>query len=388
MARVLYTAEATVTGGRADGHGKTSDGALEVDLRAPTELGGEGGGTNPEQLFAVGYAACFESALGVVARRRRPRSATSRSTRSVKLMPTEDRGFELGVELHVSLPSVDDAETGQGVRRRARTRSARTRTPRAGTSTWCSPRTANRCARRHRQHAGERDEHAGVLGARQPLPEHAAREHSVGMGRAARATRTSRRAARRARRRADIRRRDARGAHVAPPRAGRSRCRTCRRPPRDASPRRNAYPCGTPSPSRSDTRSAGLQPSRVSPNPPIFTAGRPGRRTLAGGRRLRHDPRSPNPCARGGGGGGEEVGGGGRGGGEGWRERAFVYLLRCDEDSLYCGWTTDVERRLAAHRARHASRYTRSRLGRSSSRPSSRWPIRRRRCARRRGSSA
>src|SRR5262249_28543578 len=69
MARVLYTAEATVTGGRANGHGRTSDGVLEVDLRAPTELGGEGGGTNPEQLFAIGYAACFEGAIGVIGRR-------------------------------------------------------------------------------------------------------------------------------------------------------------------------------------------------------------------------------------------------------------------------------------------------------------------------------
>ena len=67
----LYTAEAHVTGGRAQGHGRSSDGTLEVDLRVPVELGGEGGGTNPEELFAVGYAACFESALGVVARRRR-----------------------------------------------------------------------------------------------------------------------------------------------------------------------------------------------------------------------------------------------------------------------------------------------------------------------------
>src|SRR3954471_16798723 len=67
--RVLYTAEAQVTGGRAQGHGRTSDGTLELDLRLPPELGGEGGGTNPEQLFAIGFAACFESALGAVARR-------------------------------------------------------------------------------------------------------------------------------------------------------------------------------------------------------------------------------------------------------------------------------------------------------------------------------
>ena len=69
MAKVIYTADATVTGGRSEGHGTTSDGALDVQLRMPPELGGEGGGTNPEQLFAVGYAACFEGALGVAGRR-------------------------------------------------------------------------------------------------------------------------------------------------------------------------------------------------------------------------------------------------------------------------------------------------------------------------------
>ncbi len=80
MAKDLYTAEAHVTGGRAEGHGRSSDGALEVDLRIPAELGGEGGGTNPEQLFAVGYAACFESALAPSPAVRSSRSATSRST--------------------------------------------------------------------------------------------------------------------------------------------------------------------------------------------------------------------------------------------------------------------------------------------------------------------
>src|SRR3954447_16592948 len=63
----IYTAHAHVTGGRVNGHGTTSDGALEVELHRPKEMGGEGNGTNPEQLFAVGYAACFESALGAVA---------------------------------------------------------------------------------------------------------------------------------------------------------------------------------------------------------------------------------------------------------------------------------------------------------------------------------
>jgi lipoyl-dependent peroxiredoxin len=109
--RVLYTAEAQVTGGRAQGHGRTSDGALEVDLRLPAEMGGEGGGTNPEELFAVGYAACFESALGVVARRRKLEAGDVEIDSKVSLSPTEERGFRLGVELDVTLPSVDDEES-------------------------------------------------------------------------------------------------------------------------------------------------------------------------------------------------------------------------------------------------------------------------------------
>jgi lipoyl-dependent peroxiredoxin len=106
----LYTAEAHVTGGRAQGHGRTSDGALEVDLRAPTEMGGEGG-TNPEELFAVGYAACFESALGAVARRRKVDAGDVAIDSKVSLYPNEDRGFELGVELDVTLPAIEDDET-------------------------------------------------------------------------------------------------------------------------------------------------------------------------------------------------------------------------------------------------------------------------------------
>jgi len=109
--RRLYTAEAHVTGGRAEGHGRTSDGMLEVDLRAPTEMGGEGGGTNPEELFAVGYAACFESALGAAARRRKLDAGDVAIDSKVTLYPNEDRGFQLGVELDVTLPSIEDDET-------------------------------------------------------------------------------------------------------------------------------------------------------------------------------------------------------------------------------------------------------------------------------------
>jgi Ohr subfamily peroxiredoxin len=110
MAKTVYTAEATVTGGRAEGHGVTTDGALEVDLRSPVELGGRGGGTNPEQLFAIGYAACFESALGVVGRRERVELGDVSIQSRVSLVTTEQRGFTVAVELGVALPQVTDAD--------------------------------------------------------------------------------------------------------------------------------------------------------------------------------------------------------------------------------------------------------------------------------------
>jgi Ohr subfamily peroxiredoxin len=110
MAKVLYTADATVTGGRANGHGRTSDGVLDLQLRLPKEMGGEEIGTNPEQLFAVGYAACFEGALGVVGRRERVEVGDVSIDARVSLLPTEDRGFKLAVELDVTLPQVEDAE--------------------------------------------------------------------------------------------------------------------------------------------------------------------------------------------------------------------------------------------------------------------------------------
>lgn len=110
MTRTLYTAKAHVTGGRAAGHGETSDGNLTVDMRMPPELGGDGAGTNPEELFAVGFAACFESALGAVARRRKLEAGDVEIDSAVMLRPTEDRGFNLAVELDVTLPSIEDPE--------------------------------------------------------------------------------------------------------------------------------------------------------------------------------------------------------------------------------------------------------------------------------------
>jgi osmotically inducible protein OsmC len=110
MTKSLYTAQAHVTGGREQGHGVTSDGALDLQLRTPVEMGGEGGGTNPEQLFAVGYAACFEGALGVVGRRERVDLGSVAIDSEVSLITTENRGFNVAVGLNVSLPGITDVE--------------------------------------------------------------------------------------------------------------------------------------------------------------------------------------------------------------------------------------------------------------------------------------
>jgi osmotically inducible protein OsmC len=114
--KVLYTAEATVTGGRDEGHARTSDGALDVQLRSPVELGGDGGGTNPEQLFAAGYAACFESALKTVARRGGGNADDVSIDSKVSLGPVADRSFTLAVELDVTLPQVSGDDAAELVR--------------------------------------------------------------------------------------------------------------------------------------------------------------------------------------------------------------------------------------------------------------------------------
>jgi osmotically inducible protein OsmC len=110
MARPIYTAEATVTGGRTEGHGVTSDHALDVQLRAPGDAGANPGGTNPEQLFAVGYAACFEGALGVVARRERVEPGDVSIDSRVSLLATPARGFTIAVEMDITLPDVADPD--------------------------------------------------------------------------------------------------------------------------------------------------------------------------------------------------------------------------------------------------------------------------------------
>ena len=105
--QVLYTAEATAKGGR-EGSIRSSDNVLEAKLALPKELGGPGGAaTNPEQLFAAGYAACFESAVRHVARQQKVTITESSVTAKVGVGPRSAGGFGLTVSLAVSLPGLD-----------------------------------------------------------------------------------------------------------------------------------------------------------------------------------------------------------------------------------------------------------------------------------------
>ncbi|TCN35892.1 Ohr subfamily peroxiredoxin [Kribbella orskensis] len=107
--KVLYTARATAHGGR-DGHTASDDGKLDVTVAPPKEMGGNGEGTNPEQLFAAGFASCFHSALKVVGRRARQNVDHSTVTAEVGIGPINGGvGYGLEVELVVSLPDVDRA---------------------------------------------------------------------------------------------------------------------------------------------------------------------------------------------------------------------------------------------------------------------------------------
>ncbi|MGC4875178.1 organic hydroperoxide resistance protein [Micromonospora sp. DT43] len=104
--KALYTASATATGDGRDGHVETSDGTLALDLAVPKEMGGAGGAANPEQLFAAGYAACFHSALRLVARRAKADVSDSVVAAEVGIGPNGSGGFGLTVRLVVDLPAV------------------------------------------------------------------------------------------------------------------------------------------------------------------------------------------------------------------------------------------------------------------------------------------
>jgi osmotically inducible protein OsmC len=106
LTRRLYTAKATAIGGRA-GHVTSDDGILDLDLRPPKEMGGPGGSTNPEQLFAAGYAACFQSALAGVSSRAGVDTSESRVEADVTIGPIHGGAYGLAVTLRVSIPGVD-----------------------------------------------------------------------------------------------------------------------------------------------------------------------------------------------------------------------------------------------------------------------------------------
>src|SRR5919112_1941424 len=108
--KILYTAVATADGGRAGGRVTSDDGNLDLPIASPKDLGGSGEGTNPEQLFAAGYAACFGSAVELVGRRMKQDVSDARVTAHVGLGAVGDGGFGLEVELHVDLPHADDAQ--------------------------------------------------------------------------------------------------------------------------------------------------------------------------------------------------------------------------------------------------------------------------------------
>lgn len=103
----LYTTKAHVTGGR-EGRARTDDGLLDVALAMPKALGGAGGATNPEQLFAAGYAACFESALRFIARKQKLPLQDAAVTATVSLLPNGE-GFRLGVALEAETKGLETA---------------------------------------------------------------------------------------------------------------------------------------------------------------------------------------------------------------------------------------------------------------------------------------
>ncbi|MFI9407686.1 organic hydroperoxide resistance protein [Nocardia sp. NPDC052316] len=108
--QILYTAEALATGDGRNGHSRTTDGQVDVDLAAPKEMGGSGQGTNPEQLFAAGYAACFHSALRLVGKQAKANIDDSAVGAKVGIGPNDAGGFALAVTLEVSLPHLSREE--------------------------------------------------------------------------------------------------------------------------------------------------------------------------------------------------------------------------------------------------------------------------------------
>lgn len=103
----IYTAVATATGDGRNGHTTSEDGILDVDVRIPKEMGGPGGATNPEQLFAAGYAACFHSALKLVGGNAQADLSGTEVSASVSIGTVDNGGFGLAVELDVYAPNLE-----------------------------------------------------------------------------------------------------------------------------------------------------------------------------------------------------------------------------------------------------------------------------------------
>ncbi|GAA1433465.1 organic hydroperoxide resistance protein [Microlunatus lacustris] len=105
---IVYTASATTTGGR-QGRAVSSDGVLDLTLAAPKEMGGTGEGTNPEQLFAAGYSACFNGALMMVARRAKVDASAAQVTANIGFGPEGD-SYGITAELEVAIPGLELAQ--------------------------------------------------------------------------------------------------------------------------------------------------------------------------------------------------------------------------------------------------------------------------------------
>jgi len=113
--KIVYTAVATSTGDARNGHVRSSDGLLDADVRTPSEMGGEGGATNPEQLFAAGYAACFHSALKGTSKQQGLEISDSAVTAEVGIGPNGQGGYGLAVTLHVELGGVTQEQAEKAV---------------------------------------------------------------------------------------------------------------------------------------------------------------------------------------------------------------------------------------------------------------------------------
>ena len=104
--KALYTAEALATGAGREGHVRSTDGRIDLDLAIPKDMGGSGEGANPEELFAAGYSACFHSALQAVARAAKADLGESSVGARVSIGPNDAGGFQLEVTLEVVVPDL------------------------------------------------------------------------------------------------------------------------------------------------------------------------------------------------------------------------------------------------------------------------------------------